>query len=203
VSEPIKFADRVTPGGHLCGEVASALQKSIRRGEEREALYWATELELAGFGAYVWKRLKIIASEDVGLADSNVAVQVRALFENWQEVRKQTQPGYEGFYRVFMLHAVAVLARAPKSRMLDHALMMLYAGDRPKLPIPDYALDMHTKRGRMRGRGIEHFLDEGSKLVNETIEDPYREEGQAALRKPKRTKKASPSGPSSDQLELG
>jgi hypothetical protein len=30
-----RFADLPTPGGYLCGEVASALQKSIRRGLER------------------------------------------------------------------------------------------------------------------------------------------------------------------------
>jgi hypothetical protein len=42
--------------------VASALQKAIRRGNEREALFWASELDLAGYGGYVWKRLRIIAS---------------------------------------------------------------------------------------------------------------------------------------------
>jgi hypothetical protein len=34
------------------------------------------------------------------------------------------------------------------------------------------------------GRGVKHFLEEGSKLVNETIDDPYRNEGHAALVKP-------------------
>jgi hypothetical protein len=33
-------------------------QKCIRRGLEGEALFWATELDLAGYGAYVWKRLQ-------------------------------------------------------------------------------------------------------------------------------------------------
>ena len=64
------FSQTITPGGYLMGEVASAMQKEIRRGHEREALFWATELDLAGYGDYVWKRLRIIASEDVGLADT-------------------------------------------------------------------------------------------------------------------------------------
>jgi hypothetical protein len=106
------FAETLTPGGYLAGEVASALQKEIRRGHEREALFWATELELKGNGQYVWKRLKIIASEDVGIADSNVAVQVRALHENWKDVKAGSTPGYEGFYRVFLLHAVCILCCA-------------------------------------------------------------------------------------------
>ena len=43
-----------------------------------------------------------------------------------------------------------------------------------KLEIPDYALDMHTVRGKMMGRGIKHFLDEGIKLTNESGENPYK-----------------------------
>lgn len=97
------------------------------------------ELGLAGYGNYVWKRLRIISSEDVGLADSNVAVQVRALYQNWlDQTRKKTD--HPGFARAFILHAVCILTRAPKSRMLDHALIALYEGERPELPIPDYAL---------------------------------------------------------------
>jgi hypothetical protein len=53
------------------------MQKCIRRGFEEEAQFWATELDLAGYGAYVWKRLRIIASEDIGLADPSLCVQVR------------------------------------------------------------------------------------------------------------------------------
>jgi replication-associated recombination protein RarA len=62
------FSEARTRNGHACGEVASALQKSIRRGEEREALYWASELDLAGYGNYCFKRLRIIASETSALA---------------------------------------------------------------------------------------------------------------------------------------
>jgi hypothetical protein len=36
--------------------------------------------------------------------------------------------------------------------------------------IPDYAKDMHTRDGSRMGRGIQHFLTEGSKLVNEDPE---------------------------------
>jgi hypothetical protein len=108
------FATQLTPGGYLAGEVSSALQKSIRRGLEREVPYWATELDLAGFGNYVFKRLRIIASEDVEPADSMVAVQVRSLYENWLEARKR-KPKDQQFAvgeRLFLLHAVIILARA-------------------------------------------------------------------------------------------
>jgi MgsA AAA+ ATPase C terminal len=147
-----RFAEQTTPGGHRCDELASALQKAVRRGEEREALYWASELDLAGFANYAWKRLLVISSEDVGLASTETVLAVRALRENWLEMRKAVKPPYEGFVRVFLLHAVCLLARAPKSRMLDHALIAMYAGERPQIEVPDYALDRHTARGRRMGR---------------------------------------------------
>lgn len=176
------FADQETPGGYLAGEVSSALQKSLRRGLERESLFWATELDLAGYGNYVFKRLRIVASEDVGPADSQVAVQVRALYENWLDARKG-KPKEQRFAigeRLFLLHAVVVLARAPKSRIVDHALMVMYEGDREPLEMPDWALDKHTARGNRLGRGHEHFFEVGAVLAGETIPDPYAAEGRAA-----------------------
>lgn len=195
----VRFAEQRTPGGYLCGEVASAMQKEIRRGREREALYWATELELGCYGRYVWKRLRIIASEDVGLASTETVIAVRALYENWAEEVKRTKPPYLGFVRVFLLHAVCLLARAPKSRMLDHALAVMYAGERPTIEVPDYALDMHTGRGRRRGRGFEHFLAEGAQLANEAdVGDPYRDEAEAALTRTT----TSPSDTTDEQLPI-
>ena len=42
--------------------------------------------------------------------------------------------------------------------------------------IPDYALDMHTMRGKAMGRGLDHFRKEGAKLVPPPTEpDPYEE----------------------------
>ena len=42
--------------------------------------------------------------------------------------------------------------------------------------IPDYALDMHTRRGGKMGRGINHFYEEGSK-VSPDMGSKYKEEG--------------------------
>lgn len=178
-----RFADLTTPNGHRCDETVSALQKCIRRGLEREALYFATELDLAGFPDYLWRRLRIIASEDVGLAAPEVAVQVRALSENFADQRKhnaKSKSGTRSGERLFIVQAVLLLVRAPKSRMVDHVVMVLYEGEREPLEIPDFALDRHTKRGRQLGRGLDHFFDEGALLAGETIPDPYAAEGRAA-----------------------
>jgi hypothetical protein len=87
---------------------------------------------------------------------------------------------------VFLVHAVVLLARARKSRMLDHALVVMYGGDRPSRPVPDYAVDRHTARGARMGRDMQHFLDEGAQLENEAeLDDPYAEEAWAVLARPK------------------
>jgi replication-associated recombination protein RarA len=176
---PLTFAEMHTPGGYKNGEVASALQKAIRRGNEREALYWASELDLAGYGGYVFKRLRIIASEDVGLADTETVVAVRALYENWLEAKKAKD---ESALPLWLLHAVLLLVRAKKSAIVLHAWMAFYEGDRQamNMEIPDHALDKHTARGRKMGRGKQHFLDDAGRLANEELPDPYAAEGASA-----------------------
>ena len=200
----MRFGEIETPGGYRMDEVASALQKSIRRGLERESLFWATELDMAGSGNYCWKRLRLIASEDVGLADSDVAVRVRLLYENWVEARKGRIGAGEidPHARLFLVHAVLVLVRAPKSRIVDHALMAFYEGRRPELEMPDWALDRHTNRGRRMGRGQQHFFEEGALLSAEAIDDPYKEEGRGA-RELATQPPAERRGPGRGQLELG
>lgn len=162
------FAQLKTLGGYLNSECTSAMQKCIRRGLEEEALFWATELDLKGYGAYVWKRLRIIASEDVGLADPNLCVQVRVLYENWIEQRKKKEDRSPA-ERLFLVQAVLLSVRAKKSRMVDTARITMYQGERPRLEIPDFALDMHTSKGRRMDRGVNHFFDEGAKCANEVF----------------------------------
>ena len=170
----MQFGQLVTPGGYLNSEVTSAMQKCIRRGLEEDALFWATELDNAGYGAYVFKRLRIIASEDIGIADPTVCVQVRTLWENWKEQKKNNHEDRSFAERLFLVHAVLICVRAKKSRITDHSLIVMYEGKRPQRHIPDVALDMHTTKGRKMGRGVDHFFDEGSKLANKSkLHDPY------------------------------
>jgi hypothetical protein len=155
------FGQRKTVGGYVCEEVTSAMQKCIRRGMEEQALFWATELDLTGFGEYVWKRLKIIASEDVGLEENSLrAVTVRALYDNWLEQRKKNDSKHAP-ERLFVVHAVLALSRSYKSRVVDNALIVFYEGKRNGFEIPDFALDRHTQRGRRLKRGWGHFFSEG------------------------------------------
>jgi replication-associated recombination protein RarA len=174
------FAERATIDGYNVAEVASAMQKCIRRGLERDALFWATELDRSNFGEYVFKRLRIIASEDVGMADPEAALIVRALYENWRDQRKRDDTKHAP-ERLFLVHAVVYLVRAPKSRGVDEALVVFYEGQRPKREIPDFALDKHTGRGRAKKRGWKHWWEEGCVLAQGECHD-YAAEARAIRR---------------------
>ena len=173
----MQFGQLKTASGYLNSECTSAMQKCIRRGLEEEALFWATELDLEGYGAYVWKRLQIIASEDIGLADPTVCIQVRALYENWVEQRKNAAKDRRSITgRIFLVHAILICVRAKKSRMVDTALITMYESERPKREIPDFALDMHTAKGRGARRGVDHFFKVGAVIKNaerSLLPDPY------------------------------
>ena len=78
-----------TTNGYAFSEVASAFQKSIRRGLEEEALYWGTELDKSGYGEYVWKRIRIIVSEDIGLAEPMLPAVIWSLYQMWVAQRKK------------------------------------------------------------------------------------------------------------------
>jgi replication-associated recombination protein RarA len=162
-----------TPRGYDIYELLSALQKDIRRGNEYEAVFWAAELESFN-PRMLWNRLRIIASEDIGIANSLAPLIIDALEKEYNSAKERGNDSY----RLFLTHAVLFLARSRKSRIVDDLLNVVYGEiqhEDKKLPIPDYALDMHTLRGKKMGRGLEHFFSEGTKLNKEPYENPYTE----------------------------
>ena len=73
-----------TKHGYKLDEIASVLQKEIRRGKEKEAMHWALELVESGYARYCFKRLKITAAEDIGFADPFSIVLVKELHDAWE-----------------------------------------------------------------------------------------------------------------------
>jgi replication-associated recombination protein RarA len=174
----MSYRNLETQRGYSFAEVASALQKTIRRGEEEDALYWAAELDRSGYAQYVWKRLLMITSEDVGLAEPTLPANIRALYDTWTETRKRKDERHPE--RMFLVHAVLLLVRARKSRICDHAKMWAYSDHIEWRDIPDVALDKHTLRGKRMGRGFEHFFTEGQHLENEAdFPDEYYDRARA------------------------
>jgi replication-associated recombination protein RarA len=166
-----------TARGYDLHELLSALQKDIRRDREYEAVFWATELESFNPEA-LWNRLEVIASEDIGPACPIMPVIIETLRKQYDEFYEKDER------RLFLTNAVAILARSKKSRVTDDLLNVVYGEiqhEDKRLPIPDYALDMHTLRGTMKRKGIDDFFTEGTKLENEAFENPYKEKAKEIL----------------------
>jgi replication-associated recombination protein RarA len=179
-------ADRpATIRGHDARELISWVQKAIRRGLVDDALYAACELERSGFGPWLWKRLRVITSEDVGPAWPEGPAVIYALYETYTDLRRSSRPPHRTRpWRLVTTHAVILLAQAPKSRIADWTALHFYGSLVEDREVPDYALDKHTARGRRMGRGVEHFVAEGSRLERHEPVDgeaEYRELAAAAL----------------------
>jgi replication-associated recombination protein RarA len=128
-----------------------------------------------GYDEYAWKRLRIMASEDVGPAEPDLPATISALYSTYVELKKKKDEAHAP-QRLQFVHAVILLAMARKNRVVDHALIYHFGNHAAlKRDIPDCALDKHTARGKRLGRGAEHFFAEGINLANETGDDPYRE----------------------------
>jgi replication-associated recombination protein RarA len=159
----ISFNSIPTVRGYSAGEVTSALQKAIRRSDDEGALFWAVELDRSGYGQYMWRRLLIMVSEDIGLANPELPQQIWSLYSTYKELLAWKNRNHPE--RLQIVHAVLLMARSPKSRMLDHACHVAYTTNET-IPMPDYALCMHTGRGRMQGRGLDHWYSDAATLVN-------------------------------------
>lgn len=170
-----------TVNGYGFFEATSAFQKSIRRGDESVALYMMVEFFNSNYAGYLWKRMKIIASEDIGLAAPAFHATLHALHQAYIEQEKDNKENKPE--RMFLAHAVILMCRAKKSRLVDYALIKVWRDHDPtKFTMPDYAFDMHNSRGKAMGRGLEHFYNEGAKCENFVEQDgetKYRAEAYA------------------------
>ena len=162
----MEYHEIKTKHGYKLLDVTSALQKAIRRADVTLAGYWAIELWESGYRDYLWRRLLTISAEDCwGL----ITYEIEALFRGYQFIVKKKKHGG----RVFASKAVILLAMCQKCRDADHLTNLVYDKDKidyetlhrdisearkNPLPIPDYAYDCHTKRGRIEGRTKEEFF---------------------------------------------
>ena len=155
------------------GDVTSAMQKAIRRGDTHLAGYFGIELYVSGYKDYVWRRLLTISAEDCwGI----ITREVKALHDSWGIIMKAKGSKADcKTGRVFVAKAIILLCQAKKSRDADHLTNLLYdnimldkdrlveelqsCGDSPvEEDIPQYAYDCHTRMGRIRGETKEKFF---------------------------------------------
>ena len=121
--------------------VISAFIKSVRGSDCDAALYYlAKMLESGEDPKFIARRMIILASEDIGLADRGARIQANAAFE---AVAKIGMPEAQ----LILAHIAIYLARAPKSRLvvnsLDKAKKAVY--EFPDETVPLYLRNAPTK----------------------------------------------------------
>jgi putative ATPase len=134
-------------GGDAHYDVISAFIKSVRGSDPDAALFWlARMLEGGEDPRFIARRLVILASEDVGLADPRaLPVAVAAA----QAVELVGMPEA----RLNLAHATLYLAKAPKSNSVLTALGRAAQDARSADPVPLHLRDAHYGGARALGHG--------------------------------------------------
>jgi replication-associated recombination protein RarA len=158
-----------TVRGYDFFEATSAMQKAIRRNDPKIAGYFALELYHSGFFNYVWKRLLTISAEDC--YGVTITTEVYNLYRSFMLINDGRPEPDKG--RIFISKAVIILCRTPKSRDADHLQNLVYdknqvsseetdsmirAAREENFQIPEYAFDIHTKKGRYLGKTKKAFF---------------------------------------------
>lgn len=170
-----------TQRGYDFYEVASALQKSIRRGDTKIAAYFALEL-FPRYAEYCWKRLLTISAED---CSDLVTTEIKSLYDSFWVINKGKR-GEDLKGRIFISKAVIVLCNCRHSRDAD--ILSNYVYDKKiecsdeviehwlddvrsdLVKVPEYVYDVHTLKGKKMGKTkADFFREEQEALVNNQI----------------------------------
>jgi replication-associated recombination protein RarA len=81
-------------------------------------MFWALEMSDSGYGQYLWRRLMVIAVEDVGLADPQA---LTLTVSGWLSTKECTKSFTQapGMKTEFLGMVILYLCRAPKNREGD------------------------------------------------------------------------------------
>jgi putative ATPase len=130
-------------------DIISAFIKSIRGSDPDAGLYWLARMIEAGEDPrYIARRLVILASEDVGLADSNGLVVADAAARAVEFVG-MPEAGLN------LAHAVIHLALAPKSNSVKASLLRAVEAVRTQKasPVPKHLRDASYRGAQRLGHG--------------------------------------------------
>jgi putative ATPase len=139
-------------GGEEHYNLASALIKSLRNSDVNAALYWLARLIEGGADpVFIARRLCILASEDVGLADPQAIVQAAAAAQITQLIGLP-----EALYP--LTQATVYLARAPKSNAIKRAFHAASAdaADTAREPVPLHLRNAVTPLMKRAGYGRDY-----------------------------------------------
>jgi putative ATPase len=128
----------------------SAFIKSLRGSDPDAGLYWLARMLEAGEDArFIARRMVILASEDVGMADPNGLLVADAAARAVEFVGLPEA-------QLNLAHAVVYLATAPKSNRVTTALGRARADvrDHPAGAVPAHLRDASYRAARKLGHGV-------------------------------------------------
>ena len=155
-------------------DVVSAFIKSMRGSDPDAALYWlARMLEAGEDSRLIARRMVILASEDIGLADPGALLQAIAAAQAVEHVGLPEA-------QLNLAQAVIYLANAPKSNAVLKALGRAREDAAANDPVPPHLRDSSypaaRKLGHGKGYAYPHEDPEGAKAQRYR---PARNEGKA------------------------
>lgn len=160
-------------GGEEHYNLASALIKSLRNSDADAGLYWLARLIEGGADpVFIARRLCILASEDVGLADPQAMVQAAAAAQITQLIGLP-----EALYP--LSQATIYLARAPKSNAVKRAFHAAAedASETAREPVPLHLRNAVTPLMKRTGygRGYRYVHDDpGARAEMECLPETLR-----------------------------
>jgi putative ATPase len=131
-------------------DVVSAFIKSMKGSDPDAALYWMARMLAAGEDArFIARRMVVLASEDIGMADSMALVVADAAARAVEFVGLPEAT-------LNLAHAAVYLATAPKS---NRAAMGIWKAEedvreRPAGPVPAHLRDSHYASAQKLGHGV-------------------------------------------------
>jgi putative ATPase len=133
-------------------DTISAFIKSLRGSDPDAALYWMAKMLHAGEDPrFIFRRMLILCSEDIGLADPNAIVVVNSLAEAFERVGMP-----EGNY--FLSHACLYCATAPKSNTAGAIFKALAHMDEVGPgPVPLHLRDSTSNAAQARHEGRDSY----------------------------------------------
>ncbi|CAJ2510934.1 Uu.00g065590.m01.CDS01 [Anthostomella pinea] len=135
-------------------DTISAFHKSVRGSDPNAALYYLARMLQSGEDPlYVARRMVVIASEDVGLADNSMLSLATSTYTATQQLGMPEA-------RIPLAHCAVALTLAPKStrayRGLNNAFAALREPGVAGLPVPIHLRNAPTKLMRELGYGKEY-----------------------------------------------
>jgi putative ATPase len=159
-------------GGEQHYDIISAFIKSVRASDPDAAVYWLARMIDGGEDPlFIARRLVILASEDVGLADAQ-GIQVAIAAQ--QAVHFVGMP--EGFYP--LAHATLYLARAKKSNSVGRAYSAAMTDVRETRndPVPLHLRNAPTGLMKSLGYGRDyHYAHDDYTVEQDNLPDNLRE----------------------------